>query len=176
MLTSNCKAILAVDVQYQEESAVAAGVLFSQWQSGESAGDRTKLIYNVAPYEPGFFYKRELPCILSLLQDIDSELETIVVDGYVSLGQQQQAGLGAYLYDEMEQKVPVVGVAKSRFKDTPASCEVLRGNSQNPLLVTAAGIPLVQAKQNIAQMHGSNRIPTLLKRVDRLARGIIEPR
>lgn len=167
--------ILAVDVQYAQSSAVVAGVLFPHWQSDEVASDRTKRIHNIAPYEPGLFYKRELPCILSLLKEIDIEPNTIVVDGYVTLGAQQKPGLGLHLYDEMKQKVPVIGVAKSRFKDTPTFCEVLRGSSQNPLLVTSAGIPLTEAKQKIAEMHGSNRIPTLLKRVDQLCRGIIKP-
>ena len=79
-----------------------------------------------------------------------------------------------HLYEKTGQKVPVIGVAKNRFKDTPPACEVLRGSSQNPLLVTATGIPLAKAKQNIAQMHGQHRIPTLLKRVDQLCRGIIQ--
>lgn len=167
--------ILAVDVQYAETSAVAAGVLFARWNDSRAISDRTKLIHNIAPYEPRRFYKRELPCILSLLPDIKVELETIVIDGYVTLGQHQTPGLGKHLYDKMQQKVPIVGVAKSRFKDTPAACEVLRGSSQNPLLVTAAGIPLPEAKQKITQMHGPHRIPTLLKQVDRLCRGIITP-
>lgn len=167
--------IFAVDVQYEESCALAAGVLFPDWEKDEVESDRTKPIKDIAPYEPGSFYKRELPCILPLLAEVAIELEAIVVDGYVTLGPDSKPGLGMYLYEYLRREIPVVGVAKNRFKDTPAICEVLRGNSQNPLLVTAAGMPLTEAKQRIIRMHGENRIPTLLKRVDQLCRGILEP-
>lgn len=167
--------ILAVDVQYAEESAVVAGVLFRDWQSSVVESDRTKTINHIAPYEPGSFYKRELPCILSLLEDLSEPLETIVIDGYVTLGTDPSPGLGMHLYQKISKRSPVIGVAKNKFKDTPQICELRRGSSQKPLLITAVGMPLPEAKQKIAQMHGENRIPTLLKRVDQLCRGIIDP-
>jgi len=39
------------------------------------------------------------------------------------------------------------------------------------LYVTAAGMRLQEAADRIQRMHGPHRIPTLLKRVDTLARG-----
>jgi deoxyribonuclease V len=63
-------------------------------------------------------------------------------------------------------------VAKRSFLDTPEACEVLRGSSEKPLFVTAVGMPLSDAKQYISVMHGKNRIPSLLKKVDQLCRGI----
>ena len=42
--------------------------------------------------------KRELPCILALLQDITVEPLIVVVDGYVTLGKHHKPGLGMHLY------------------------------------------------------------------------------
>ena len=49
-----------------------------------------KHIDKVAPYEPGAFYKRELPCLMRLLDEVDRALEAVVVDGYVTLGPDQR--------------------------------------------------------------------------------------
>ena len=177
--------ILATDVQYADSAekvlgngegqgaAIAAGILFTHWQSEQSHRHLVRPIHTVAPYEPGSFYKRELPCLLALLTDINIELEAIIVDGYVSLGQQAKPGLGMHLYNTLTQAVPVLGVAKNKFAGTPETCEVLRGRSQKPLFVTAVGMPLETAKLSVESMHGDNRIPTVLKRVDQLCRGIL---
>lgn len=163
--------ILATDVQYTENSAVAAAILFRDWEKNEVDADITKRIEHIESYEPGAFYKRELPCILSLLKDVDATIDLIVIDGYVTLGRDHLPGLGAYLYHQLDATTPVIGVAKSKFVDTPQACEVLRGKSQKPLFVTAAGLPMKVAKQRIKHMHGNHRIPSLLKRVDQLCRG-----
>lgn len=168
--------IFAVDVHYGTNSAVAAAILFQSWQTDTVAHTLTKTIAPIAPYEPGQFYKRELPCIMALLDDLNQvtmPLTTIVVDGYVTLGSQGKAGLGMVLYEAIGRTTPVIGVAKRFFHETPAECELLRGGSQNPLYVTAVGIPLPTAKQHIHQMHGDHRFPTLLKKVDHLCRGFI---
>jgi endonuclease V-like protein UPF0215 family len=49
--------------------------------------------------------------------------------------------------------------------------EVLRGESESPLFVSAVGVELTDAADAIKKRHGAYRIPTLLKRVDTLARG-----
>lgn len=172
--------IFTVDVHYQEQTATAAGLLFPYWDKADIAHTLTKEIAPIAPYEPGLFYKRELPCILSLLEDAVAyypiaQLEAIVVDGFVTLGKDQKPGLGMYLYDRLEHTVPVVGVAKRHFLGTPTVCEVYRGQSNNPLFVTAQGMELEQAKVHIEVMHGDHRLPTLLKRVDQMCRGIVAP-
>ena len=171
--------IFTVDVQYQDPQATAAGLLFPFWDKADIAHTLTKGISAIAPYEPGSFYKRELPCILSLLDDVAlhhpiDQLEAIVVDGFVTLGAEQRPGLGMYLHHRLEQSIPIIGVAKRKFVGTPSVCEVYRGQSQNPLFVTAVGIDLAQAKAHIVSMHGDHRIPTLLKRVDQICRGIQE--
>lgn len=162
--------ILTADVAYRDDTATAAGILHTAWPVDEIARTVIKKIDTVAPYESGQFYKRELPCILGLLEEIDDELEAIVIDGYVDLGGEGTPGLGRHLFEALVEAVPVIGVAKNEFADTPDECRVFRGQSKTPLYVTSAGMPLARAKSHILAMHGANRIPTLLKCADRMCR------
>jgi deoxyribonuclease V len=162
--------IFVVDVDYREKEALAAGILFDKWEDCEPTRQLTLQIDRVADYEPGQFYKRELPCILSLLEKLEVRPQYIIVDGYVCLGAAKKAGLGQHLYNALGGEIAVIGVAKSRFQDTPEATEICRGSSQRPLYVTAAGIDLTEAKNAIARMCGANRIPVMLKMVDRLSR------
>ena len=164
--------IFATDVQYAENNALAAGLFFPDWESDKIDQQILKTIDQIAPYEPGAFYKRELPCILSLLEDVDRSLEAIVIDGFVTLGDDKKDGLGMHLYNNIQQTIPIIGVAKKAFVGTPENCQIFRGKSNNPLYITSVGIPLSEAKKLITQMHGENRIPTLLNKVDQLCRGI----
>jgi deoxyribonuclease V len=162
--------IFAVDVDYRQDKALAAGVTFEEWENCKTTHQLILPIDRIAEYEPGQFYKRELPCILALLEKLAAPPEYIIVDGYVYLGKERKKGLGKHLYDALAGKIPVIGVAKTRFQDTPTETELLRGKSQRPLYVTAAGIDLTDAKVAIAKMCGENRIPAMLKIVDRLSR------
>lgn len=164
--------IFATDVHYTENSASAAGILFTHWRSDNCKETIVKVIDKVADYHSGQFYKRELPCIMALLQELEIPPDTIVVDGYVTLGEKQKPGLGMHLYGALQQSIPVIGVAKNAFTGTPAECELIRGVSRNPLYITSVGIPLEIAKQHILSMHGGYRIPTLLKQVDQLCRSL----
>ncbi|WP_417763026.1 endonuclease V [Shewanella sp.] len=164
--------IFAVDCQYAENSAVAAGITFTRWDAAQATRAWTKQVTPIAPYVPGQFYQRELPCILALLPTLASLPELIIVDGYVTLGEQQRPGLGWHLYHALNEQVPVIGVAKKPFIGTPKTTEILRGNSHNPLYISSIGVELEQAKQWILSMHGKHRLPSLLKYVDQLARGI----
>ena len=161
-----------IDVQYQKDSALAAALLFSHWQTDQIEQTILKPITFVAPYQSGAFFKRELPCILALLEEIHEPLEFIIIDGFVTLGKAQKEGLGMHLYNALNQSIPIIGVAKNAFSETPKETEILRGQSQKPLYISAVGISLNQAKQLIQQMHGEYRIPTLLKKVDQLCREI----
>lgn len=162
--------ILAVDVAYFRRTATAAGVLFDAWDSGEAARTFVARIENVAGYAPGEFYLRELPCIAKLLARVDAPLDCIVVDGYARLGAAERPGLGWKLWESLGRKPPVIGVAKSEFRGTPENARLFRGRSARPLFVTAAGMPLEEAKACVARMHGTHRLPDLMKRVDRLSR------
>ena len=163
--------ILATDVHYKSGGgAVAAGVVFASWESGIPEDIVLKSIPRVEPYEPGQFFRRELPCLLEIIQAIPCRLSSVVIDGYVTLGDSGRPGLGIYLFEALGGSPPVIGVAKAPFRDTPEECRVYRGGSRNPLYVTSAGMPLEEAKRNIQSMHGQYRIPTTLREADRACR------
>lgn len=162
--------ILAIDVQYTDRGSACAGVAFDEWGAVEPKATYTSTLSTVSEYVPGEFYLRELPCILNLLREHDLQPDTILVDGYVFLDGKARAGLGKYLFDALEGKVPVIGVAKTSFADISAEFQLTRGGSRKGLFVTSAGVDVEIAKSNIAAMHGSNRIPKLLKMVDQLCR------
>lgn len=160
--------LAALDVQYTDPTARVGCVLFASWTDAAPASEHAVPIASVAPYEPGEFRKRELPCLLAALAALPAAPALVVVDGYVWLGP-GRAGLGAHLFDALGAKTPVVGVAKTRFQGAAAE-EVVRGQSAKPLFVTAAGIDPAIAAAHVASMHGPHRIPTLLARADALAR------
>src|SRR5437773_3582110 len=107
--------IACVDVDYRDDDAVAACVLFRDWADAFSAAEHVRRIERVEPYQPGQFYKREMPCLLAVLADAAEPLEAVVVDGYVWLADEATPGLGAHLFEALGAAVPVVGVAKTRF-------------------------------------------------------------
>jgi deoxyribonuclease V len=161
--------IAFLDVDYRETGAVAACVLARDWVDPTPEREIVERIEHVEPYVPGQFFKRELPCLLAVLK-ASPPVDVIVVDGYVWLGA-DHPGLGAHLFEAFEEKIPVIGVAKTRFHSATTAVEVVRGSeAKRPLWVSSAGIDLGVAAQNVRRMHGDYRIPTLIRRVDRLCR------
>jgi deoxyribonuclease V len=165
-----------VDVDYRGDDAVAACVLFRAWTDEREAGQHVRRLRGVEAYVPGQFYRRELPCLLAVLGEVVAPLALVVVDGYVWLADETRPGLGAHLYEALCRRIPVVGVAKTRFASARASVAVLRGSTATrPLFVTAAGLEVEAAARAVESMHGPYRIPTLLRRVDQLCRGTSVP-
>jgi deoxyribonuclease V len=160
--------IACVDVDYRDGGARVACVLLRDWADPASAGEHVEEVAAAAPYEPGQFFRRELPCLLAVLALVREPLEAVVVDGYVWLGD-GRPGLGAHLFEALGRAMPVVGVAKTRFAGAAAEA-VLRGGSRKPLFVTAAGMDPALAAGHVRRMHGPYRIPTLLKKADQLCR------
>ena len=68
---------------------------------------------------PGEFYLRELPPLRAVLEDL-SGLGLLVVDGYADLDPSGRPGLGARAHAEFG--LPVIGVAKSRFRSRNSTC------------------------------------------------------
>ncbi len=161
--------LACLDVDYRPDLTVAACVLFRNWADGKEASYLVEHGPAAEPYEPGQFYRRELPHLLRVLAGVQEPLETIVVDGYVWLGD-EKPGLGAHLYEALNREVPIIGVAKTAYVTTGPAVPVLRGQSLRPLFVTAVGISHEAAADCVRRMHGPSRIPTLLNRVDRLCR------
>ena len=163
--------LACVDVAYRGDRARAACLVFPHWRSAEPLRVLKASLEQVAPYEHGAFYKRELPCLLAVLSRVAVHLEAVVIDGYVWLADGSVPGLGAHLYEALRGGSAIIGVAKTSYRDDRCSLPVLRGSSQRPLFVTAAGLAPEAAAAAIRAMHGEGRIPTLLRRVDRACRG-----
>lgn len=161
---------LAVDVHYVDNIGKAAGLTFHDWESPIADETFAVCTKGIASYQPGSFYLRELPCLQRLIEHVRFPISTIVIDGYVSLGDRQKPGLGMHLWSWLGGRVPIIGVAKSAFPGTPSEALVFRGNSKRPLFISAIGVSLEDAKNCILRMHGAHRIPTLLREVDRACR------
>ena len=164
----NAPLIDCLDVDYRADMAVAAGLWFRGWMAEREETQAIAGFREVAEYQPGEFYRRELPCLLGVLRE-GPPPDIVIVDGYVSL-EPGHPGLGAHLHDALDRKVPVVGVAKTAYRSASDVVEVLRGQSTSPLFVTAIGIDLAAAAAAVKRMHGEYRVPTLLRAVDQLAR------
>lgn len=163
-----------VDVHYSDHGqARAALVVCRDLTFSAVVCERVADITGVAPYEPGAFYKRELPCIQAVLA-LAPRLELLVIDGYATLDQRGRPGLGAHAARAIG--VPVIGIAKTSFHTATHAAEVIRGSATRPLYVTTAGgFTATDAAKIVAEMAGPSRIPTVLSRVDRLARGLVQP-
>ena len=163
--------IIALDAQHYDDGTAGVGMLgFHCWNDAEPAWEITATASHCGEYEPGAFYKRELPALSQALAQCPVTPDIIVVDAYVFLDEQGRPGLGHKLWEHLGCKIPVVGVAKTKFMSAASSWEIYRGSSKNPVYVTAVGYGLEQAKQDVLSMHGAHRMPALLKRVDQLAR------
>lgn len=162
--------ILLTDVHYPPQGgAWAAGLLSARWDDPAPAAEQLVFVPEVAEYSPGDFYRRELPCLLALLGALTVTPAVIVVDGHAWLN--GRPGLGARLHEATG--LPVVGVAKRRFFEGEA-LPLVRGGSQSPLYISAAGMSAEEARAHVASMHGPYRLPTLLKQVDRRCRDAAE--
>ena len=164
--------ILAFDTYYCDGKAKTVCLEFTEWNQSENFKIHTEIIENVEEYIPGEFYKRELPCIISLLNKIDlKNIEAIVVDGFVYLDDEKKHGLGGRLYEKLDNKIPIIGVAKTNFAAIEKHKRtLLRGDSKKPLYITAIGIELDDAFEKVGSMAGEFRFPTLLKELDRLTK------
>ncbi|MEP2277901.1 MAG: endonuclease V, partial [Maribacter sp.] len=68
---------------------------------------------------------------------------------------------------KLDKKIPIIGVAKTGFHSNKLNTKaLLRGESKNPLYISAIGVELNLAYENIKSMHGKYRMPTLLQLMD----------
>ncbi|HEY5987963.1 MAG TPA: endonuclease V, partial [Streptosporangiaceae bacterium] len=105
---------VATDVQYlRSGGARAAAVVAADTAFSRVLAERTAVVPEVGPYQPGEFYRRELPPLRAVLAGIGG-LGLLVVDGYTDLDPDGRPGLGAHAHHEFA--IPVIGVAKSAFR------------------------------------------------------------
>lgn len=171
-MSASTERVACLDAAYSATWAHAACVLFDGWEAANAVRVVTASTPLPGAYEPGAFYKRELPVLLAALAQVEEPLGIILIDGYVWLDGQGRAGLGARLYEAAGASTPVVGIAKTLFRSDDWSVPVMRGKSQRPLYVTAAGMAADEAARGVRGMHGESRIPTMLGFADRIARAL----
>jgi deoxyribonuclease V len=159
---------VATDVHYLASGgARAAAVVSADATFSRLVADRVERVPEVAPYQPGQFYLRELPPLQAVLDGLTG-MTLLVIDGYADLDPAGNPGLGAHAQAEFG--VPVIGVAKTAFRTATHAIPVLRGTSARPLYVTATGMPRTDAAELVRRMAGPHRMPDALRRVDTLAR------
>ena len=129
--------------------------------------EHTAAVPRVPAYRPGEFYLRELPPLGTVLDGLSGP-GLLVAGGYADLDPGGRPGLGAHAHAEFG--IPVIGVAKSRFRTATHAVPVVRGSSVRPLFVTAAGMPAATAADLVRRMAGRYRLTDALRRADILAR------
>lgn len=166
--------ILAFDTYYFDDKAKTVMVAFNEWTDSATVSIAEEVLGGISEYEPGSFYKREMPCILSLLDKIELQnIQAIIVDGFVVLDDAGKIGLGGHLFEKLEGKIPIIGVAKSSYHNNRKYVrELCRGESKKPLYITAKGIDLEEAYHHIKSMHCEYRMPTLFQILDAKTREI----
>lgn len=169
MISMNEYKIACFDVYYYESYAKACCIVFVSSSEEEIICEHCRTVEPINDYVSGEFYKRELPCILSVYNFIKMDIDIIIIDGFVMLDKGKK-GLGAYLYDSLNRRTPVIGVAKTLFSECESYSEVYRGISKKPLYVSSIGIDLKFSSNLIKNLKGKNRTPDVLKRVDQLTR------
>lgn len=161
--------IACFDVYYYERYAKACCIVFEAKPTEKIFSCYTETISAVEDYISGQFYKRELPCLLKVYKGVKEDIDLIIIDSFVMLGNGAK-GLGAYLYEALGKRIPIIGVAKTLFKGCDSYRKIYRGQSRNPLYISSVGIGLNESAQLIKELKGDNRIPDVLKKVDQMTR------
>ncbi len=164
---------VAFDVHYYDSFAIVGFVLFENELSSDPYKIGQIRYDSVEPYISGQFYKRELPCLLKAIEEIKEQINLIYIDANVWLGYDRK-GLGKYLFDSINHRIPIIGVSKSCFnKETELIRPVLRQSSKNPLYVSSIGIELDDACQKVKIMNGEFRLPKMIKLADSVCRNTV---
>lgn len=161
--------IACFDVYYKKDQAKACCIVFETDPTEKTLSTYCQVIESVSGYISGEFYRRELPCILKVYKMIKEDIDLIIIDGFVTLGNSKK-GLGAYLFESLDKKLPVIGVAKTYFRGCENYVEIYRGKSGKPLYISSIGIDLDCSAKFIKNLNGIYRIPDILKKVDQLSR------
>ncbi|MGH3404904.1 MAG: hypothetical protein ACRDRJ_20710 [Streptosporangiaceae bacterium] len=155
----------AVDVHYLSTGgARAAAVLAADAAFAHVLAERTAVAARVPPYRPGEFYLRELPC--AARGPGRSERAGPASCRRLRRPGPPAAGPAWARMPTAEFGIPVIGLAKSRFRTTIRAVPVQRGSSLRPLFVTASGMPAADAADLVRRMAGRYRLPDALRRAN----------
>ncbi len=96
-----------------------------------------------------------------------SDIDLVIVDSFVVSDDNGTLGPEGHFFEKLDQKIPVIGVAKSGFHlNKKITKALLRRESKKPLYILSTGIALDRAYEYIKAMHEKYRIPTLLQTLD----------
>lgn len=181
--------ILALDIQYQDNQAFIAGVLFEFL--GEIKAQYAWQTQTDVPYVPGYFCFREGPPLLDfwhkLLNDSQLQPKLMIIDGH-GLAHPRKFGVATWL--GIKTHCPTIGCAKETLVhfDTPpdvskGSFSVIKLNTErvgyvlrnqaniNPIFVSPGHlVSLEESKRVILALEGEYRIPEVLRLADQNAR------
>ncbi|MCX2431031.1 endonuclease V [Pedobacter sp. GR22-10] len=164
--------VLTLDVHYKDDaSAKSVGILFN-WNDVQPKEILIEYVRETEEYIPGEFYRRELPCLLKIIEKVNiNDLEAIVIDGYVYIDNDKRFGLGGHLWQALNKQIPIIGVAKSfYYGNTETVKQIYRGKSKKSLYISSIGLELDIASHFIIHMPGEFRIPDLLKQLDTITK------
>jgi deoxyribonuclease V len=118
-------------------------------------------------YRLGEFYRRELPPLRAVLEDL-SGLGLLVVDGYADLDPGGRPGLGAHAHAEFG--IPMIGVAKSWFRTASPRCRPCADPRDGGCSSRRPGCPQPPRRTWSGAWPAGTRLPDALRRADTLAR------
>jgi deoxyribonuclease V len=67
--------IACLDVYYSQDKAHAAAVVFADWSDATWLAEYDATVAELAPYQPGQFYRRELQPILAVIGKIAEPID-----------------------------------------------------------------------------------------------------
>ncbi len=165
---------LVIDLHFDSAGANVAALAFEEWDAAEPSRSFTSRIQHVEKAVRGELDLRALPCFLQLLREHELAPELIVINGLVHLDAQETPGLGRHLYHALGSSCAIIGAAKTAPPNLPDQFKLSREEEASPLFVSCVGLDLGAAKARLRAMHGRKRVPTLLKLVARMAKGLAQ--
>ena len=164
---------IALDTYYYEDIAKTVGVIFNDWSDKKPLDIISSWTTQFDPYIPGEFWKRELPCIVNLLDLLNlDDFSIFIVDGFVDVLDEKLGITKPGLGRKLEEKYPdkeVIGVAKSKFgKTEKISAKIQRGpRGSRYLYVQACKMNNKEAGKIIYTMYGEYKLPEMLRILDK---------
>lgn len=110
--------ILAFDTYYYGETAKSVCLCFNNWLDSEPVTTYEEIICGISEYEPGLFYKRELPCIMSFLKKVELTcIEFVIIDGYAILDDYGKKGWVTYCLKSLKGEFQLLDLRKQNFTE-----------------------------------------------------------
>ncbi len=143
--------VAGLDVAYSGDDLKAAIVVLDG-QSLEEV-DRSVVLGRTAfPYVPGLFAFREVPALLTALEQLKTTPDLLVCDGY-GLAHPRRFGLACHL--GVLTGIPSIGVAKTAFVGTHSTPGPNRGDAADLVLDDEVVGAVLRTQQNVKPVYVS---------------------